>query len=520
MNNAKIKTEYKQKPSVARRITMKKINNLKSIRYLMFTLASIILVTSCTNKDSVKDERTAQQVLADSIELEAGQPAKELVQDLYDEMDFQRAVQAYIWATPFVNYCQVMESLEVDFGTSLTKQVIWETSVTPDLKVYTANNTTIYTFGRLDLKKHGAVILDAPAGVLGGINSHWMYPLMDVGPFGPDKGNGGKFLILPPNFDGEIPDGYHVVQSDTYQIIFLLRGIVRDGDTKAAADNVKLTKIYPLLEADNPPEMSWINGSGKSGDMVFPAGYEYFELLAKYLKEEHARPEDKAMLGMLAPLGIGIGKEFKPDKRTKGILERAAKVGNAMSRAIAYSSRDPKADFYGDANHWEKIFLSESPTFEEETYLDIDARVTFSHQASFTAKGMVLKIIGKGSQYLSTYKDETGKWLDGAENYSLHLDPDIPAVNFWSIMVYDTETRSMILNGKENDVGKDGDSDLLKNDDGSIDLYFGPTAPAGKEKNWIKTVPGKGFFMYFRAYGPTESFFDKSWKLNDVTKTK
>jgi hypothetical protein len=398
--------------------------------------------------------------------------------------------------------------------------VIWETSVTPDLKVFTANNTTIYTFGALDLKKHGAVVLDAPAGVLGGINNHWMYPLMDVGPFGPDKGNGGKFLILPPNFDGEIPDGYHVVRSDTYQLLYLLRGIVRDGDIKAAADNVKLTKIYPLLEADNPPEMSWINGSGMPGNMIFPSGYEYFELLAKNIRDESFRAEDKVMLGMLAPLGIGIGKDFNPDKRMKAILKRAAKVGNAMARAIAYNSRNPKADFYGEVNQWEKLFVTDKATFETETYLDIDARVTYSHQASFTATGMVLKLVGKGSQYLSTYKDETGEWLDGAKNYSLRLNPDIPAVNFWSIMVYDTETRSMILNGKEFEVGKDGDSDLLKNDDGSIDLYFGPTAPAGKESNWIKTVPGKGFFMYFRAYGPTEKYFDKSWKLNDVTETK
>jgi len=498
---------------------------------LLITCVVVVSCSSANNSDhdtkdandkdgSHVDSRSAQEVLADSIELEAGQPAKELVQDLYDEMDFQRAVQAYIWAIPFVNVSQIFESFEVDFGTSLTNQVIFETSVTPELSVYTANNSTIYSFGHLDLKKHGAVILDAPAGVLGGINSHWMYPLMDIGPFGPDKGKGGKFLVLPPNYTGEKPDGYHIVQSDTYQVLFLIRGIVKDGDTQAAVDNIRKARMYPFSEAANPPEMSFMNVSGKPGNMIFPGGYEYFELLAKNLKDESVRPEDMAMLGMLAPLGIGIGKDFNPDKRMKEILQRAAKVGNAMARAIAYNSRNPNADFYGDANQWEKIFVSEAATFETETYLDIDARVTYSHQAAFTATGMVLELIGKGSQYLSAYKDKNGKWLDGSKNYSLHLDPDIPAVNFWSIMVYDTETRSMILNGKDNDVGKDGNSDLLKNDDGSIDLYFGPTAPEGKESNWIKTVPGKGFFMYFRAYGPTERYFDKSWKLNDVTENQ
>jgi hypothetical protein len=463
---------------------------------------------------------SAQEYLANSIKMKAGQPAKDQIQDLYDEMDFQRAVQAYIWAMPFVAFSQVMESFKNDFGATLTSQVMWEQSVTPELSIYTANNTTIYAFGHIDLLKHGAVVLEAPAGTLGGIDNHWQYPLMDIGPFGPDKGKGGKFLILPPDYKGQTPEGYHVVQSDTYQTIYLLRGIVRNGDKQAAIDNVRKARLYPLSQAANPLAMTFTNVSGKPGNMIFPSGYEYFELLAKYLKDEPVRPEDKAMLGLLAPLGIEIGKEFKPDERIKRIMTRAAKVGNAMARVIAYNSRNPKRIFYDEDSQWEKIFLTKSPTFETDTYLDVDSRVTFSHQAAFTAMGMVLKLVGKGSQYLGTYKDAQGEWLDGGDNYSLHLDAGIPVKNFWSIMVYDTETRSMILNGKENDVGKDSGSDLVKNADGSIDLYFGPTAPNGKEKNWIKTVPGRGFFMYFRAYGPTQVFFDKTWRLNDIEKVK
>jgi hypothetical protein len=491
---------------------------MKSIRYAMCCFAALALTLS-TSMAEAKDI-LAQEYLANSIKMEAGQPSKDQIQDLYDEMDFQRAVQAYIWAVPFVNFSQVMESFKNDFGATLTNQMIWEQSVTPELSVYTANNTTIYSFGHIDLLEHGAVVLEAPAGTLGGINNHWQYPLVDIGPFGPDKGQGGKFLILPPNYKGHKPEGYHVVQSDTYQQIFLLRGIVRNGDKQAAIDNVRKARLYPLSQAANPPSMTFVNVSGKSGNMIFPGGYEYFELLAKYLKDEPVRPEDKVMLGLLAPLGIGIGKEFEPDERTKRILTRAAKVGNAMARVIAYNSRDPKRMFYDLDSQWEKIFLTESPTFETDTYLDVDSRVTYSHQASFTAKGMVLKLVGKGSQYLGTYKDAQGEWLDGSHNYSLHLDAGIPVKNFWSIMVYDTETRSMILNGKENDVGKDSGSELVKNADGSIDLYFGPAAPAGFEKNWFKTNPGEGFFMYFRAYGPTQAFFDKTWKLNNVEKVK
>jgi hypothetical protein len=497
---------------------MKRLKGNAANLTALVTLVALSLLVGYTDKKTSQRALSAQEYLANSIKMKAGQPAKDQIQDLYDEMDFQRAVQAYIWSVPFVNFSQVMESFKNDFGATLTSQMIWEQSVTPELSVYTANNTTIYSFGHIDLLKHGAVVLEAPAGTLGGINNHWQYPLVDIGPFGPDKGKGGKFLILPPNFKGPVPQGYHVVKSDTFQVIYLLRGIVRNGDKQAAIDNVRKTRLYPLSQAGNPPAMTFTNVSGKSGNMIFPASYEYFELLAKYLKDESVRPEDKVMLGLMAPLGIEVGKEFKPDARTKRILTRAAKVGNAMGRIIAYNSRDPKRIFYDEDSQWEKIFLCESPTFETDTYLDVDARVTFSHQAAFTAKGMVLKLVGKGSQYLGTYKDSQGEWLDGSHNYSLHLDAGIPVKNFWSIMVYDTETRSMILNGKENDIGKDSASDLVKNADGSIDLYFGPSAPKDHEKNWIKTNKNEGFFLYFRAYGPTEAFFDKSWKLKDVEK--
>jgi hypothetical protein len=303
-------------------------------------------------------------------------------------------------------------------------------------------------------------------------------------------------------------------------VLYLLRGVPKGADTSFAIATIKKIQTYPLSQAANPPKTEYFNVSGKVGSTTFATDEAYFDLLAKEIQYEIVRPQDKAILGMLAPMGIEHGKAFKPDARVKGILKRAATVGNAMSRVIAYSSRSPKRIFYDGDSQWEKIFLTKSPTFETDTYLDVDARVTYSHQAFFTANGMVLKIVGKGSQYLATYKDAQGAWLDGGQNYSLHLDAGIPAKNFWSIMVYDTETRSMILNGKANDVGKDRASDLVKNADGSIDLYFGPAAPAGFEKNWLKTNPGEGFFMYFRAYDPTQAFFDKSWKLNDVEKIK
>lgn len=261
--------------------------------------------------------------------------------------------------------------------------------------------------------------------------------------------------------------------------------------------------------------MEWFNASGKSADTTFPTDYRYFELLAKHLTDEPARSQDKTMLGMLAPLGIVHGKPFKPDERVRGILERAAKVGNAISRTIAYNSRNPNR-VYAKGSNWEFVFLTESATFETDTYLDVDASVTYSHQAMFTAEGMVQKVVGKGSQYLATYKDGDGNWLDGGQSYRLHVDPNVPVEDFWSVMVYDAETRSMIVNNQV--PGRDSNAELKTNPDGSVDLYFGPTAPEGLENNWVKTLPEKGFFLYFRAYGPKKEFFNLGWKLDDLQK--
>jgi hypothetical protein len=222
------------------------------------------------------------------------------------------------------------------------------------------------------------------------------------------------------------------------------------------------------------------------------------------------------MLGFLAPLGFVHGQPFKPDDRIRGILERAAKVGNAASRTIAYNSRNPNR-IYAKGSKWEFVFLTKSATFETDTYLDVDASVTFSHQALFTAQGMVQKVVGKGSQYLAAYKDGKGNWLDGDNNYSLHVAPNVPVEDFWSVMVYDAETRSMIVNNQV--PGRDSNGKLKTNKDGSVDLYFGPKAPKGNEGNWVKTLPGKGFFLYFRAYGPKKEFFDRSWTLDDLKKS-
>ncbi|MDH5426694.1 MAG: DUF1254 domain-containing protein [Nitrospirota bacterium] len=452
------------------------------------------------------------------IKFEAGYPAQSTIQGLYDELDYQRAVQAYIWATPAVAGASFIKGAKRDLGASLNNIVIWESSANPQTVVFTGNSQSIYSIGIVDLEKYGPVVAELPPAVLGMVNNVWYYPLADVGIAGPDQGKGGKYLILPPNYQGEVPEGYYVVKSDTYDVIWLVRGFLKDGKPDAAISDLKKIKVYPLKEKDNPPPTTSVNASVNPSDLTFPTGYDFFKILAGVIQKEPTREQDKVMLGMLSSLGIEKGKPFNPDKRIIGILQRAAETGNAMARAIAYNSRNPKKNPYPD-RQWEWIFLTDKPTFETETFTDLEARVTYLHQACFTANAMVMKSVGKGSQYLAAYKDKDGKWLDGANTYKLHLPANVPVKDFWSLMMYDSETRSMVVTD-QGKAGVDSYGQPKKNTDGSIDLYIGPTAPKGYESNWVKTIPGKGVFAYLRWYGPTEAFFDKSWKPSDFELVK
>jgi hypothetical protein len=475
----------------------------------------MFLLITCTAiaENRVSTGPTAQYPV---IDFESGFPAQSSIQGLYDELDYQRAVQAYIWATPAVAGASFIEGAKRDLKASLTNIMLWESSATPKTVVFTGNSQSIYCAGMIDLKKYGPVVVEAPPGVLGMFNNVWYYPLSDVGIAGPDKGKGGKYLVLPPDYKGDEPYGYYIVRSDTYEVLWLVRGFQKDGKAESAIKDFKTIKVFPLKAKDNPPPTSFVNASEKTSDLTFPTGYRFFEVLARIVQKEPVREKDRVMLGTLTSLGIEKGKPFKPDGRTRKILETAAKTGNAMARTIAYASRNPKKHPYKD-RQWESIFLTDQPTFETENYTDLEARVTFLHQACFTANAMVAKQVGKGSQYLAAYKDQDEKWLDGSNLYKLHMPPNVPVKDFWSLMVYDSESRSMIVTD-QGKAGVDSYDNLKTNDDASVNLYVGPSPPRGYEANWVKTNPGKGFFVYLRWYGPTEAFFDKSWKPGDLEK--
>lgn len=453
------------------------------------------------------------------IELHGGYPTEESVPLLYDELDFQRACQAYIWGTPAVEMEVMTEGLERECGVSLTTVGIFEDFLDPKTLIATGNGQSIYALGNIDLGKTGPVVIETPPNILGFIMSGWQQPLEDLGPLGPDKGKGGRFLLLPPGQDANVPGGYFAVPSDTRLVSWVVRGYVKDGKRDAAVEAIKGMRLYRLAEHAKPPGMRFVNLSGKRATLL-PVGealegLAYFEKLASFIQREPVREQDKQVLGMLAGLGIAKEKAFAPDARTKAILRKAARVGHAMTATLAYASRSPTKHKW-PGSQWEELAATEHMDFVAPDQIDLDARAALYFQAVGASKGAQLALVGVGSKYAGTFKDEQGHWLSGEHTYRLRVPPNPPAKDFWSVTVYDAGTRSMI-DTPQGRSGLDSYHPLQANNDGSIDLIFGPEPQGDRQQsNWIQTKRGAGFFVYFRWYGPLKPYFDGTWRLPDV----
>jgi hypothetical protein len=447
-----------------------------------------------------------------------GFPDDETIQKVYDNLDFQRGVQAFL-NTMQAASLNAQRKAFLKIGPANSTILITETLMDSKSLFLTANTESVYAMAWLDLKE-GPVVVESPAHSLGLVDNFWFHYVTDLGNAGPDHGQGGKYLFLPPDYEGAPPEGYYVFKSQTFGNLFGTRGFLVHGDPKPAVENFKQhLRIYPLSQADNPPPNPFVNFSGKVMNTIHSTDFSFFEEVNEVVQEEPNAVMDPETLGLLASIGIEKGKPFKPDARMKRILSEAALVGGATARANAYRSRIKEAYFYPNSA-WCTPFIGGSYLFEHDGVRLLDARSFFFFYATGITPAMSMKMVGVGSQYAVAFVDAKGKPLDGGKNYRLHLPPNIPAKDFWSIVLYDSQTRSQLQTDQRFPSIGSQKEDIVVNPDTSVDIYFGPQAPAGKESNWVQTVPGKGWNTILRLYGPLEPWFDKSWRPGEIEEVK
>jgi hypothetical protein len=446
-----------------------------------------------------------------------GYPTPETALRVQDEQDYQHAIHAYRFFYPTVSMEGTFQGTR-DAGAEDNKNVMILAG-SPRHVLFTGNSDTPYMGAVLNLKQSGPMVIDLPAGsYLGVINDHHFRYVHDVGIPGPDAGNGGRHLILPPDYKGEVPPGYYTARSNTNLVYLAARALPAGGDMKGALEAQRRVKIYPLSQAANPPAFTFLDMTDKGINVTllrWEDNLQYWEKLHKVLQEEPALEEFRPMYGMLAALGIEQGKPFAPDARMKAILEQAAQAGRAQMLVAGFGSSRPDRVVWNDRK-WEWAALRyENGDFELPTGIDVEARDRWFSQAVAVSPKMFLRTAGAGSLYWLGLRDKNGAYLDGSKTYKLSVPQPVPQKLFWSVTVYDSATRSQI----QTDQDKAALRSLVELKDvattGATDLYFGPNAPAGKERQWIKTNPGKGWFVYFRLYGPEGPAFDGSWKPGD-----
>jgi hypothetical protein len=432
-----------------------------------------------------------------------GYPTDATVDALYDERDFQRACQAYLWSLPAVSFTAWQRGVTKGLGAA-NGQIVAILSYEARRGILTANATTPYYLGFADLSS-GPFVLEMPAhGVQGGISDAWQNTIAETDV-------PGKYLVLPPG--QKAPDnvgGYVVCHSPTINIFLGMR--LTDPNPETAKQALAQLKMYPYAQRDNPQNTKILDAGTKAWSGQPPRGMEYWERLNDVIQNEPIETRDIFFHGMLRPLGLEKGKPFKPDQRQTKILTDAVLVGEAMAKANSAARRFASVKYRSDA-HWDFALLLDADNPGSFWNL-LDERASWFYEAVGAGPAMAPKRPGPSSAYLGAYKDKTGEWLDGGISYRLRVPPNPPVKLFWSVTVYDVDTRALILNDQKI-ADRSSGMDLRKNADGSVDIYCGPKAPSGFEKNWIPTIPGKSWFAYFRFYRPTEAYFDRSWPLPD-----
>jgi hypothetical protein len=446
-----------------------------------------------------------------------GVPTDATIDKLYDNLDRMRGVEVYL-NNQGAGSLNAMRAGNASIGVHASNQVpISEQLLKPESLYLTGNTSTLYAVNYLDLKADGPLVVELPPGMLGFVDDAWFRFVENLGAIGPDKGKGGRYLLLPPGYKGTEPEGYFIIRPRTYNNLMFLRGSIAHGLAPAVENIKSKLKIYPLAKADNPPPTEFVNFSGKSLSTIVSRDISFFEDLDKLVQEEPVDAIGPEMRGQLSAIGIVKGKPFKPDARMTKLLNEAATIGNATARAITYRPRIDGVFIYPDTNSsWTQAYANKNTSFEADGTMGLDARVLFYFNATGVTPAMATTHAGAGSDYALAYLDSNKKAFDGAKTYKLHLPPNVPVNNFWAVTIYDTQTRSLLQTDQAFPTVGSQNKGMKQNVDGSYDLYFAPQAPAGKEGNWVQTIPGKSWFTILRMYGPLEPWIDKTWRPGEI----
>jgi hypothetical protein len=467
-----------------------------------------------------------------TLEFFDGLPSRETSERVFDYLDTARGMQVFLSAIPIASV-EAMHLANREMGVKAANDVlIFDDLMDSPPLFLTGNTDTVYASGILDLQRDGPTVVEIPPGSgPGTVNDAFFRFVTDMGGVGPDRGKGGTYLILPPDYTGDLKykEGSETVEmeigglmktvfvskSTSYINWLILRGFLVDGKPDAASKMFREgLKIYPLAKANQPPKMNFINGSGRFFNSIHANDYAFYSELDTVIQREPVDMIDAELRGLMASIGIRKGKAFAPDARMKKILTDAMKIGNATARSLYFNARMPDAYKWKDS-YWKTGFVGGDYRWlidggKGGRYLD--ARTYFFYVATVNTPAMVKKFIGKGSQYALADKDKNGNYLHGDKNYKLNIPANAPAKDFWSIVVYDPQTRSQLQTTQKFPSKNNKKAGLMENVDGSVDLYFGPKPPAGKEGNWIETIPGKGWFVALRLYGPLDDWFDNKWQ--------
>lgn len=444
---------------------------------------------------------------------------------LRDELYYQRAIHAYMTMLPALNVIGMRDGSEAAFGKGYNVLPIWKDRMDSRTWVPTPNADVIYSMNYLDLKETGPLVVAAPPDVIGMFTDFFQRTITDVGLIGPDRARGGLYLLLPPGYDGEVPKGYFTFKSPTYNVFLFFRTIMKKGengpDPKPAVALAEHTRIYPLWAAEKDVKpMQFPNGSGKRVDMMYPVDKTYWSKLKQFVDYEPIAAIDPELRGVLASIGIVKGQPFNPTPKQQELLQKAVETAPRMIMAQRQLGRPDGRQLYYKDRQYENVWAGGTSEWLQESYLDVSQRAAYFQIAFSSAPAMVMRTLGAGSKYPNTVRDADGDFLNGSNIYRLRLPPNPPAALFWAVTAYNI-TDGTMPETPQLLPSINGFNKVATNNDGSIELWFGPQKPAdAPESNWIQTVGGRNFIVALRLYGTGVEFFDQSWKPDDVVKVK